>query len=282
MSKAFVIEERNPKNLLIVDSMNLAFRWKHQGRFDFEFDFIRTVKSLAKSYDCGKTVIAADWGNSSWRKNIDPEYKGNRKELREQQTPEEKEAFEKFFAEYEKTLETLREEAFPVLRFRGVEADDIAAYIVKSREKFGIEQIWLISSDRDWDLLVDEEVSRFSTVTRKETTFDNWIEHYDFDPEFYLTYKCLTGDKGDNVPGIDGVGPKRATQLIESYGNVLDIYDVLPLPGKAKYIQNLNAGAAQLLKNVELMDLIEYCEDAVGADNLQEIDAMISEYMSET
>ena len=64
----------------------------------------------------------------------------------------------------------------------------------------------MISSDKDWDLLVDAKISRFSTVTRKETTLLNWDEHYDFDPEYFLTYKCLTGDKGDNVPGVDGVG----------------------------------------------------------------------------
>lgn len=282
MSKAFVVEERNPKNVLIVDSMNIAFRWKHQGRNDFEHDFIRTVKSLAKSYDCGKIAIAADWGNSSWRKNIDPEYKGNRKEIREQQTEEEKREFELFFAEYEKTLESLREEGFPVFRYRGVEADDIAAYLVKNRSNFGIEEIWLISSDRDWDLLVGEGVSRFSTVTRKETTLDNWIEHYDFDPEMYVTFKCLTGDKGDNVPGIDGVGPKRAVQIMEQYGDILDIYDATPLPGKNKFIQNLNDNAEQLMRNVELMDLISFCEDAIGAENLEEIDAMTLEYMSET
>ena len=38
----------------------------------------------------------------------------------------------------------------------------------------------VISSDKDWDLLIDENISRFSTVTRKETTIDNWDEHYDF------------------------------------------------------------------------------------------------------
>lgn len=50
---------------LIVDALNLAFRWKHQGRTDFCSDYIRTVQSLARSYDCGNVIIAADWGNST-------------------------------------------------------------------------------------------------------------------------------------------------------------------------------------------------------------------------
>jgi len=42
---------------LIVDALNLAFRWKHQGRTDFRYDYQRTVESLAKSYDCKKLLL---------------------------------------------------------------------------------------------------------------------------------------------------------------------------------------------------------------------------------
>ena len=66
-------------NLLIVDGLNIAFRWKHQGRLDFKYDYIRTVESLAKSYNAGTIVILAD-GGSKFRKDIYPEYKANRKE----------------------------------------------------------------------------------------------------------------------------------------------------------------------------------------------------------
>ena len=70
---------------LIVDALNLAFRWKHQGRTDFADDYMRTVESLASSYNCGSIVIAADWGSSTFRQGIHPEYKGNRKEKYEKQ-----------------------------------------------------------------------------------------------------------------------------------------------------------------------------------------------------
>ena len=40
-------------NLLIVDGLNIAFRWKHQGVLDFKYDYARTVESLAKSYNAG-------------------------------------------------------------------------------------------------------------------------------------------------------------------------------------------------------------------------------------
>ena len=260
-------------NLLIVDGLNIAFRWKHQGVTDFKYDYARTVESLAKSYNAGTIIITAD-GGSSYRKAIHPEYKANRKEKYAEQTEQEAKEFAMFMAEFSNTL-TLLKEKHTVLQFKGVEADDIAAYISMNLDKFNFDECWMISSDRDWDLLINDKVSRFSTVTRKETTVHNWDEHYDFEIEDYITFKCLTGDKGDNVPGIPGVGPKRAVQLMEQYGTVFDIYDSCPIEGKYKYIQSLNENAEQLLMNVELMDLVTYSEEAIGKDNIQVINEEI-------
>lgn len=255
---------------LVVDALNLAFRWKHQGRSDFRYEFQSTVKSLAKSYDCRNIIITADWGSSTYRKGISPEYKQNRKDKQAEQSEEERIAFEEFFEEYEAALDVL-EEDYPVLRYRGVEADDIAAHLVKYKDKYDLEYIWLISSDRDWDLLIQEKVGRFSYVTRKEVRLDNWKEHYDIKPEEYISMKCLTGDKGDNVAGIPGIGPKRAVQLIQQYGTAWDIYEALPLDSRYKYIQELNANGERLLVNYELMDLMTFCDDAIGQDNIEDI-----------
>ncbi len=253
-------------NLLIVDGLNVAFRWKHQNILDFKYDYIRTIESLAKSYKAGTIIVCAD-GGSTYRKDIYPEYKANRKERFADQTEQEAKEFEMFMAEFQDTL-TLIKQKYPVFHFRGVEADDIAAYITLN---FDFDDCWLISSDKDWDLLINDKVSRFSTVTRKETTVFNWDEHYDFEIEDYITFKCLTGDKGDNVPGVPGVGPKRAVQLMEQYGTVFDIYDACPLEGRYKYIQAVNENAEQLLQNVELMDLVTYSEEAIGKENTEVI-----------
>ena len=147
----------NANCTLIVDALNLAFRWKHQGRTDFRYEYQRTVVSLAQSYDCNNVIITADWGSSTYRKNISPDYKQNRKDKFAEQSEEERIAFEEFFEEYEATLELLAED-HTILRFKGVEADDIAAHLVKEKEAYDLEYIWLVSSDRDWDLLIQENV----------------------------------------------------------------------------------------------------------------------------
>lgn len=254
----------NPGTVLVVDGLNAAFRYRDYE--DFSSEYVRFVKSLAKSYKAEKIIIAADWGSSSYRKTIYPDYKQNRKEKYENQTEEEREKFEHFFNAWEECLLVLQQE-FHLIRFQGVEADDIMAYISRNSNKFGIEQLWLASSDKDIDLLVRPGISRFSYVTRKETTVDNWSEHHDCNREDYVFLKAIMGDSGDNIKGVQGIGPKRGLELITKYGSVYDIIDSIPLAGKQKYIQALNDSAQLLELNMQLVDILTYCEDAINWDN---------------
>ena len=262
--------------LMIVDALNLAFRYKHSGALEFVDDYIKTVESLKRSYKAKDVIIACDKGSSSYRKALSPAYKQNRKDKFEVQTDSEKEAFEAFFEEFENTIKYLETQTdYPVLRYQGVEADDIAGYIVNNRKKLGYDHIWLMSSDRDWDLLIKPDVSRFSYVTRKEVTWDNWEKHYDCTTEEYISIKCLTGDTGDNVLGIPSIGPKRALDLVKQYGSALDILDSVPLPGKYKYIEALNECAEIVIPlNYKLMDIESFCEEAIGI-NCDDIDKVL-------
>jgi 5'-3' exonuclease len=247
-------------NLLVVDGLNLAFRWKHQKKEFFK-------------------VVLGD-GGSDYRKAIDPEYKANRKERYADQTEEEKKEFLNFLGEFQKCIDLCKEKGYLTIKYNGVEADDIAAVIALNREAIGVQDIWMVSSDKDWDLLITENISRFSTVTRKETTMGNWDEHYDFHPDMYLTFKCLCGDKGDNVPGVNGIGPKRASTMIADYGDVFDIMSTLPIQSKYKFMQNLNEfGAENLAKNIELMDL-SYDPDAQVLGHSKEIIGLVKNYVS--
>jgi 5'-3' exonuclease len=256
--------QTNESTLLLVDGLNLAFRWREFDEFTNEY--VKVVKSLAKSYKAGNIIIAADQGSSSYRKTIYQEYKQNRKEKYETQTEEEREKFERFFNAWEECLLILEQE-FTLIRLQGVEADDIAGYIVRNKPKFNIDQIWLASSDKDWDLLVQDGVSRFSYVTRKETTVDNWHEHHDCERDDYVFLKAIMGDSGDNIKGVQGIGPKRGLELINKYGTVYDIIDQIPISGKQKYIQALNDSKDLLELNMQLVDILTYCEDAINWDN---------------
>ena len=260
MSKSFSKISEQENCLLIVDALNLAFRWKHSGATDFAEDYKRTIESLAKSYKARWVIVAADQGSSSYRKSIYPDYKQNRKDKFAEQTDAEKAAFELFFEDYEKSLQLIRDTtSYPVVKFQGTEADDIAAYITSVVNNYPVDQVWLISSDKDWDLLINDKVSRFSYVTRKEVTANNWHTHYDFAHEDYISIKCLQGDAGDNVIGVAGIGPKRAQQLVEQYGSALDIVAALPIDSKLKYVKALNDSGDLIMLNYQLMDLVTFC-----------------------
>lgn len=254
-------------NLLIVDSLNFAFRYKHINKRDFASEYLRTIQSFANSYEAKRVIITGD-GGSTWRKEIFPEYKANRKSLKENQTEAEQQEWKEFFDDVSDTLELLRNN-YTVLKFQGVEADDIIAYIAKE-QKNEYDHTWILSTDKDLDLLINDKVSRFSYINRKEVTVDNFEEQYNYPPEWHLGMKMLMGDKGDNIPGVDGVGIKRAYALLKEYdGDIFDLIDSMPIPGKYKYIQNLNDfGEDSLYLNMELMDLLTYCENSIGINNL--------------
>ncbi len=258
----------NRKNLMVVDFLNLCFRYKHANKKNFTADIINTIQSLGVSYEAKDIIIAGDWG-SKWRKDIYPEYKANRIAMREKQTEQEGRDFKEFLEEANRALEVLSDQ-YIVFKFEGVEADDIAAFIAGNyADRY--EHTWLISSDKDWDLLIKPDVSRFSYITRKEITWDNWGTHYEYLPTDHISIKVLQGDTGDNVPGVKGVGIKRAAALVKEYGSAMDIYDQLPINDKRVFMQNLNAFTDQLLLNYDLMDLESNCDEAIGREGVDEI-----------
>lgn len=199
-------------------------------------------------------------GSSSYRKEIFPEYKGNREEKFKDQTEAEREEFKRFIEDFEKAME-LCAKVYPVIGYKKVEADDIITII--SNEFSQHDHMWILSTDKDLDQLVSDRVSRFSYYTRKEVRLDNFMETYGCSPKEYISMKVLMGDAGDNVPGVKLVGEKRAVGLIRQYGSAMDIYDCLPLNGKQKVIANINEFGDQILTNYELMDL-EFSPEALG------------------
>jgi 5'-3' exonuclease len=251
------------ENLLIVDCMNFAFRFKQRGATDFAVDFLKTIDSFAKSYGARQVILTADWKYSKYRKDIHDGYKGGRKEKYKDQSEEEKEQVRLFFEGYEKALE-LAATKHGLIRLEYVEADDLAAYLVKELSH-EFEHTWLISSDADWDLLLAPNVSRFSFVTRKEYIIECFYEDHACDsPEQFLSVKILQGDVSDSIPGVESVGIKRAYNLVREYGCAYDIYDAIPLEGHQKFIQNINNSEDLILRNYMLVDLLSFCEDAIA------------------
>ena len=244
-------------NLLIVDANNLSYRWLQRPNYNsFGADFIRTIQSLSKSYEAARTIVCFDFGKSYYRMDMHEEYKGTRKKPQDE---EEAKKYEDFFAVLNSLPDELDEE---VLKFRGVEADDILAFITQNvSDRY--DHTWVVSSDRDLYQLIDHNVSIFNIFGRKEVTIESLMEDYGTTPYEYMLSRIIEGDKSDNILGIEGIGPKRAQGLAKDHKEFNKLLESLPIKGRSKYIQNLNAGRDILLRNEKLINLKKYCEEAI-------------------
>ena len=251
-------------NLLIIDANNLSYRWLQRPNYaNFGPDFIRTIQSLSKSYEAAITIVCFDFGKSYYRMDMHEEYKGTRKKPQDE---DEIKKYEDFFAVLNDLPDQLDEE---VLKFRGVEADDILAWITQNvSERY--EHTWVVSSDRDLYQLVDDNVSIFNIFGRREVTVESLRDDFNVSPSEYMLSRIIEGDKSDNILGIEGIGPKRAQTLAREHKTLDALIEALPLKGKSKYIQNLNAGKDVLIRNEKLINLKRYCKEAIIAGKLGE------------
>ena len=252
------IDYSDHNNLLIIDANNLSYRWlRRPNHASFADDFIRTIESLAKSYQAKRTIVCFDFGKSYYRMEMLEDYKGTRTKSDD---PDEVKRFEEFFAVLNSLPDEIHDE---VVKFRGVEADDTLAWITQNLSQ-NYNHTWVVSSDKDLLQLIKEDVSVFNIFGRKEVTLDSLQEDLELTPAQFMMSRIIEGDKGDNIIGIEGIGPKRAQGLAKEYKTLDNLLAALPLKGRAKYIQNLNAGKERLIRNENLINL-KYCEDAILA-----------------
>jgi len=246
-------------NLLVIDGNNVSYRYIQRANYDsYEDDFKRTVASLAKSYKARRTIVCFDFGKSYYRMNLLGDYKGTRKKA---ETEEEIEHAEKFFAVLNRLPEELDEE---VLKFRGIEADDTIAYITQNiSERY--DHTWIVSSDKDIIQLVDDKISIFNIFSRKEITKQYLQDELALTPSEFMLSRIIEGDKGDNIIGIEGIGPKRAQALAREYKTLDKLLAALPIKSKSQYITNLNAGRERLIRNETLINLKRYHQTAIDA-----------------
>jgi DNA polymerase-1 len=260
------------KNLLLIDANNLSYRWLQRANYNsFREDFRRTIQSLAKSYEAKRTIVCFDFGKSYYRMELLEEYKGTRKKP---DTEEEQKRYDEFFDVLNALPDELYEET---LKFRGVEADDLLAWITQNLSK-DYEHTWIVSSDKDLIQLVSNNVSVFNIFGRKEITVASLKETLDINPEEFMLSRIIEGDKSDNIIGIDGIGPKRAQALAKEYKTLENLVAALPIKGKSKYIQNLNAGKDTLIRNEKLINLKAHCIKAIqlGKDGNDILDELTS------
>jgi DNA polymerase I len=124
--------------------------------------------------------------------------------------------------------ELLSEAGIQTFEVDGFEADDVIGTIVSRVMKESDLQTLIVSGDRDLLQLVGKRSFVLMPVIgiskMKLYGEDDVREKYDLEPLQIIDYKALAGDASDNYPGVHGIGPKTAVQLIKKYGSVEEMY----------------------------------------------------------
>jgi DNA polymerase-1 len=193
--------------------------------------------------------------NRESRLLIDPTYKANRgptpPELREQLPLIER---------------LIRAHNYPILRIPGVEADDVIATLCRQAVAAGHE-VWVVSGDKDFAQLVTDRVRLFDAT--KEVLYDaNLVRvKWGVTPEKFADRLALLGDPVDHVPGLPGIGPKTAAELLEHWGSV-DAILANTAALKPKIGAVIEAHRAQLERNLALTRLDDAVPLPVGIEGL--------------
>jgi len=174
--------------------------------------FLISLCLVLKKLNATRCIIVSDGkGSSAKKQKIYPEYKKNRNFKlnlnRQYEFKNSDEEHESMKWQMSRLLEYF--EYLPVLFFAidGVEADETIAYI--STELLKDSKIYIVSSDKDYYQLVNDNVMVYSPT--KKMMFDKDTIHtkYGIRTKNYVFYRMLDGDKSDNIPGIKGVGLKK-------------------------------------------------------------------------
>ncbi len=189
--------------------------------YGFAIQILHIIQSIKPKY----IAVAFDVSKKTFRNKIFADYKGTRKpmpdELRSQIVP------------LKKMLSLMN---IKCCEQEGIEGDDIIGIISK---RFLDTETIIVTGDRDTFQLVDDTTKVYFT---KKGTSDLKVmdaktlkEEYGVSPKEFIDLKALQGDTADNIPGVPGVGPKTATDLIQKYGSIEGIYENIDeISGKLK------------------------------------------------
>ncbi|PWL19351.1 DNA polymerase I [Falsochrobactrum shanghaiense] len=153
-------------------------------------------------------AVIFDYSSKTFRNELYPEYKANRTAPPEDLIPQ-----------FGLIRQATRAFNLPCIEKQGFEADDLIATYARLAEQAGGD-VTIVSSDKDLMQLVTPLVSMYDGMKDKQISIPDVIEKWGVAPEKMIDLQSLTGDSTDNIPGIPGIGPKTAAQLLEEYGDL--------------------------------------------------------------
>ncbi|MBX7198923.1 MAG: DNA polymerase I [Rhodospirillaceae bacterium] len=165
-------------------------------------------------------AVVFDAKRATFRNEIYPEYKAHRPPAPEELVPQ-----------FAIIRDAVRAFNVPCIEREGFEADDLIATYARLGREQGVEEVVVISADKDLMQLVRPGVRMRDPMKNKDIGPDEVKERFGVPPEKVTDVQALAGDSSDNIPGVPGIGVKTAAELILQYG---DLENLLAHAGEIK------------------------------------------------
>jgi DNA polymerase I len=163
-------------------------------------------------------VIFDKGGRTSWRSEVYPEYKRSESRVKSKETDD----YEKVKQQFKPIRQILKAMGFRLLGKKGVEADDFMGTLATEFEAQGCE-VLISTNDKDMAQLVTKNVNIVTAKERELLDPAGIRVEYGVRPDQIVDYLTLLGDKVDNIPGVDKVGPKTAAGWLNQFGTLKEL-----------------------------------------------------------
>ena len=200
------------KDNIIIDGNNLLYRifWTSNFKIDESdspgqiFLFLRALKSYVDKFQA-KNVYCTwdkklDWPSTNFRKEAAGiEYKAGR----------DNDKFKDVFEFLENIIEIIALLGVKNIYPKRMEADDVMAWLARNLPGQNV----VVTTDKDLLQLVNNKITVYNPIKKKEVTLSNFEEYTGVRKEYYMSYRVVTGDKSDNIQGFPRFGLKRFLKL---------------------------------------------------------------------
>ena len=200
------------------------------------------LRRMLREYNPQYMAVIFDAKGKTFRHKMYPEYKANRPPM-----PDD------LVSQVQPILELVEALGLPLLQISGVEADDVIGTLAEQAKAEGMNCV-ISTGDKDIAQLVDEHISMINTMTETAMDRQGVIDKFGVPPERIIDYLALIGDKSDNVPGINKVGPKTAVKWLAEYQDLDGVVAHADDIG-GKVGEYLRAGLEQLSQSKDLVTI---------------------------
>ncbi len=216
---------------------------------------IAMLRNLYEEYRPEYFGVIFDPKGKTLRDEYYPEYKANRPPM-----PDD------LRAQIQPIHELVRALGYPLIMVEKVEADDVIGTLARAAAAKNIDVV-ISTGDKDMAQLVCDEICLINTMDNSVLDIDGVINKFGVRPDQIIDYLTLIGDKVDNIPGVDKVGPKTAVKWLKKYDSLENILtNAAEISGKIG--ENLRSSIDDLPLSKRLVTIIDDVALDVGFDEL--------------